>query len=82
MSDPRFDELIQLTSVVSLLFQILATALMAVLSYAVSRAGRRRAMLYWSAGWACYMLSLVCVMFVSRAPGVSQALLSVAEGSR
>ena len=75
MTDPRFDELFQLTSVLSLLFQILATALIAVLSYAVSRAGRRRGMLYWSAGWACYTASLACVMFVSRAPGFSQALL-------
>lgn len=75
MSDPRFNELFQLTSVVSLLFQILATALIAVLSYSVSHAGRRRGMLYWSAGWACYMLSLICVMFVSRVPVLSQALL-------
>ncbi|MFI5388372.1 MAG: GGDEF domain-containing protein, partial [Candidatus Eremiobacterales bacterium] len=75
MSDPRFNELFQLTSVISLLFQILATALIAVLSYSVSHAGRRRGMLYWSGGWACYMLSLVCVMFVSRAPGFGQALL-------
>lgn len=75
MSDPRFDELFQLTSVISLLFQILATALIAILSYAVSRAGRRRGMLYWSGGWACYMLSLTSVMFVSRAPAISQALL-------
>jgi len=75
VSDPRFNELFQLTSVVSLLFQILATALIAVLSYAVSRAGRRRGMLYWSAGWTCYMASLVCVMFVSRAPAIAQALL-------
>ena len=75
MSDPRFNELFQLTSVISLLFQILATALIAVLSYSVSHAGRRRGMLYWSGGWASYMLSLVCVMFVSRAPALSQALL-------
>lgn len=75
MSDPRFNELFQLTSVVSLLFQILATALIAVLSYAVSLTGRRRGMLYWSGGWACYMLSLVCVMFVSRVPGFAQTLL-------
>lgn len=75
MGDPRFDQLFQLTSVVALLFQILATALIAVLSFAVSRAGRRRGMFYWSGGWACYMLSLVSVMFVSRVPAFSQPLL-------
>jgi len=75
VSDQRFEQLFQLTSVISLLFQILATALIAILSYAVSRAGRRRGMVYWSAGWACYAASLVCVMFVSRAPLFSQALL-------
>jgi len=74
VSDPRFDQLYQLTSVISLLFQILATALIAILSYSVSHAGRRRGMPYWSGGWACYMLSLVCVMFVAPAPAVEEGL--------
>jgi hypothetical protein len=64
VSDQRFNELFQLTSVVSLLFQILATALIAVLSYTGSSAGRRRDMLYWSAHWACYAASLVCALAV------------------
>ena len=66
MTDTRFDQLFSATSIISLVFQISATALIALLSYFVSRAVRRRLMLYWTAGWACYAAALVAIMFASR----------------
>ena len=66
MSDARFTQLFDLTSIVSLVFQIAATALIAILSYVVSRGVRRRLMLYWAAGWSCYTAALVAIMFASR----------------
>jgi diguanylate cyclase (GGDEF)-like protein len=66
MTDSRFQELFDLTSIVSLIFQISATALIATLSFVVSRAVRRRQMLYWAVGWSCYAAALVAVFLVSR----------------
>jgi diguanylate cyclase (GGDEF)-like protein len=68
-SDARFDQLFNLTSIISLVFQIAATTLIAIFSYAVSRAVARRQMLYWAAGWACYALALTAIMFASRVGG-------------
>lgn len=74
MNVERFTQLFNLTSVVSLVFQIAATALIAVLSYVVSRAVRRRLMLYWAAGWSCYTIALAAIMFASRVGAVGPVL--------
>ena len=66
MTDTRFQQLFDLTSIVSLLFQISGTTLIAVLSFVVSRAVRRRQMLYWAVGWSCYAAALIAVLLVSR----------------
>ena len=75
MNDARFKELFDLTSIVSLVFQIAATALIAILSYVVSRAVRRHLMLYWAAGWACYTFALVAILFASRVGAAGPALI-------
>ena len=68
MNDTRFEQLYQLTSIVSLVFQITGTALIALLSTIVSRAVRRRQMQYWAFGWACYTAALLAVLFAFQAP--------------
>ena len=73
--DARFNELFNLTSIISLVFQISATALIAVLSYVVSQAVRRRQMLYWAGGWACYAGALIAVMFTSRLGAIAAPVL-------
>ena len=66
MNDPKFVQLFYATSVAALIFQISATALIAVLSFVVSRAVRRWQMLYYAGGWACYAVALIAIMFASR----------------
>jgi diguanylate cyclase len=63
VNDTRFDQLYTLTSIVSLVFQIAGTSLIALLSYVVSRAVRRRQMQYWALGWSCYVLALAAILF-------------------
>ena len=77
MNDARFTELFNLTSSLSLVFQISATLLVAVLSFVVSRGVRRRQMLYWAAGWTCYAVALIAIMVLAYAgPAAPVALLS------
>ncbi len=77
MSDAvRFKQLFDLIAVLSLAFQIAGTALIAVLSYVVSRAVRRRLMIYWAAGWTCYTASLVAIMFASRSGPAGPVILT------
>ncbi len=63
--DSAYGELLQLSGVVSVLFQIVATALVAVLSYIIARAVQRRLMLYWSAGWSAYCLAVIAILLAN-----------------
>lgn len=62
MNDERFFQLYTLTSIVSLVFQILGASLIALLAYIVSRAVRRRQVQYWSLGWMCLTIALLGVL--------------------
>jgi len=53
------------TSVVALDFQIAATALVAVITFVLSRAFRR-SFRPWTAGWTCYTAALLSVLFAFR----------------
>jgi len=55
------------TSIVALVFQVVGTALIALLSYFVSRAVRRGMMPFWTAGWTCYAAALLAILFAFRA---------------
>jgi diguanylate cyclase (GGDEF)-like protein len=57
-------------------FQILATALIAVLSYVIARAVQRRLMLYWSAGWSAYCLAIVSILAANTFASALYAPLS------
>ncbi len=61
-ADPAYSHLLSVTSFVSLLFQIAATALIALLSYVMARSVQRRLMLYWSVGWVSYCFALVAIL--------------------
>jgi diguanylate cyclase (GGDEF)-like protein len=74
-ADPRFEALFNLVSIVSLVFQITGTALIALLSFVVARAVRRRGMAYWAVGWACYAGALGAIMFAFRIGQAGAALL-------
>jgi diguanylate cyclase (GGDEF)-like protein len=69
--DTRFQDLFRLTSIISLVFQISATALIALVSFIVSRAVRRGLFPYWASGWACYTCSLVAILFANRVPAIA-----------
>lgn len=60
--DSSYAQLLHLTGVVALVFQILATALIALLSYVIARSVQRRLMLNWSLGWAFYSLALLAIL--------------------
>jgi len=75
MNDTRFDQLFQLTSVISLIFQIAATTLIALLSLVVLRAVRRRLMAYWAVGWGLYALALVAIALANRSTPFEPELL-------
>jgi diguanylate cyclase (GGDEF)-like protein len=62
VNDERYFQLYTLTSIVSLVFQILGTSLIALLAYIVSRAVRRRQVQYWSLGWMCLTIALLGVL--------------------
>ena len=72
--DPRFQSLFLATSVISLVFQISVTALIAIVSFIVSRAVRRGQFPYWASGWACYTGALVAVLFAFRIPPAAPVL--------
>jgi diguanylate cyclase (GGDEF)-like protein len=74
IADTRFEELFDLTSIISLVFQISATALIALVSFIVSRAVRRGLFPYWASGWACYTCSLVAILLANRVPAVSPVM--------
>lgn len=61
-ADSAYSQLLSVTSFVSLLFQIAATALIALLSYVIARSVQRRLMLYWSVGWVSYCFALVAIL--------------------
>ncbi|HLJ83487.1 MAG TPA: GGDEF domain-containing protein [Candidatus Eremiobacteraceae bacterium] len=69
--DTRFRDLFQLTSVISLVFQISVTALIALVSFIVSRAVRRGLFPYWASGWACYTCSLVAILLANRVTAIA-----------
>ena len=72
--DPRFQSLFLATSVIALVFQISATALIAVVSFIVSRAVRHGLFPYWASGWACYTGSLLAVLFAFRISSIAPIL--------
>ncbi len=74
VTDPRFRNLFALTSVISLVFQISATALIALISFIVSRAVRRGLFPYWASGWACYTGALFAILFAFRIPAAASIL--------
>ena len=75
MNDARFDQLFSITSILSLVFQIAGTALIALMSYIVARAVGRRQMLLWVAGWSSYAVALVAILLANRVDPPSGALL-------
>jgi diguanylate cyclase (GGDEF)-like protein len=60
--DSSFTDLLRLTGVVALTFQIVATALIALLSYVIARSVQRRLMLTWSVGWLLYCIALTAIL--------------------
>jgi diguanylate cyclase (GGDEF)-like protein len=64
-ADAAYSHLVSVTGFVALIFQIVATALIALLSYIIARSVQRRLMLYWSAGWASYSLGLLAVLLAN-----------------
>ncbi|HXW77018.1 MAG TPA: diguanylate cyclase [Candidatus Eremiobacteraceae bacterium] len=73
MDETRYQQLLTLTNEASLVFQIAGTALIAVLSFVVTRSLRYRAMSYWTIGWTCYAAALLSVVF-NAAPGALGAV--------
>lgn len=71
--DARYSALLAFAGVVALTFQIVATALIALISFIVSRGVRQRLMLYWSAGWTCYALALVAILLANRLTAAAPA---------
>ncbi len=65
IADSAYSHLLSVTSFVSLLFQIAATALIALLSYVIARSVQRRLMLYWSVGWIAYCFALVAILLAN-----------------
>lgn len=64
-ADSAYTQLLHVMGVVSVFFQIVATALIALLSYIIARAVQRRLMLYWSAGWSAYCLAIISILLAN-----------------
>src|SRR5579864_190297 len=60
-----YSHLLSVIGVAALIFQIAATALIALLSYVIALSVRRGFMFYWSVGWASYCLALLAILLAN-----------------
>jgi diguanylate cyclase (GGDEF)-like protein len=73
--ESQYQQLLTEAGIVALLLQITAAALIALLSYIISRAVRSHTMRYWTGGWACYAAALCSILLAFRVGSAGPAFV-------